>query len=293
MEEMKYGNQTLPDEICFSLNDDSPINDTEVIRMLVKAKREGTILSGYCSKGLSTGDLEIELSKNMKGIIPRNEVTYKVEKDGEVHLGKCSGRVGMNVQFKVKDIKEENGDFQIILSRKDAVEEVKNRYINELKEGMIVKGVVTGIQSWGAFVDIGGDVDGIISVGDVARVFINNPSEVLSIGEIVEVLIDRIEEVELNNGEKTIHLVLNRKSLMPSFSEIEKYYRAGETVPGRVKKIIDSGIFVELNESFEGLADFTVDENGNTRKFNYGEKIRVKIHSINMEKEKIRLRILV
>jgi len=294
MQKVKYENQTMLDEIRFSLGEDSPASDTEVIRKLAQAKRENATLTGYCTKCLPSGDLEIELSKNIKGTIPRNEVTYKVENDGQVHLGKCMSRVGMNVQFKVIDLKEENGELKVTLSRKEAVKEVKDRYIKELKQGMVVRGVVTGIQSWGAYIDLGGDVDGIIGVGDVARVFIKNPSEVISVGEVVEVVIDQINRAKLPGGEETIHLDLNRKAMLPSWAEIDKYFRTGETVPGRVKRIIDSGIFVELNEAFEGLAEFVTDElSGKTRKFEYGEKVRVKIHSISKDRKKIRLRILV
>lgn len=278
----KYENQSMPDEARFYLDEDNSISDGEVFRRLVKAKRENETLIGYCHKCLGNGDLEIELSKNIKGVIPREEVTYKVERDGEVHLGKCMSRVGMYLQFKIKELKEEDGELNVILSRKEAVREIRERYKKELKPGMIVKGVVTGIQSWGAFIDIGGDVDGIIGVADVARVFIKNPSEVLSMGKVVEVVIDEINKV----GED-IQLVLNRKVLLPDFDQIEKYYKAKETVKGRVKKIIDSGIFVELNDAFEGLAEFLPD-----REFKYGETVRVKIHSINKEKKKIRLRIL-
>jgi len=280
----KYENQTMPDEVRFNLVNEDIKNDAEVLRKLAEAKAKNETLTGYCSSCEPNGDLIIDLSPNIKGVIPRNEVTYKVEKDGNVHKGKCESRVMMNVQFKVKEIKEEGEGIKVILSRKEAVEEVKRRYEKELEKGMIVKGVVTGIQSYGAYVDIGGDVEGIISVGNVSRVYLHDPSEILKVGQVVDVV---IEDIIKENGE--IKLVLNRKVLLPTFQDIDKYFKQGQTVPGRVKEIIDTGIFVEICKDgvrFEGLAEFVPG-----RTFKYGDPVRVKIHSFNKSKEKLRLRI--
>lgn len=279
-----FANQFKPDEIILDVENNSSVTDAEVLRELRNAFQTNKTLSGYCTECDEEGQLEIQLGNRIKGIIPRQEVTYKLEKDGLVHLGKCQNRVGLYVPFKVKSIDEKNGEIIALLSRKDAVLEVRDRYAKELKVGDIVEGVVVGIQSYGAFVDCGGDVSGILSVRDITKVFIADPSEVLKVGQHITVVVSSIEVYSDNN----IVITFNREQLLPGWDEIDKYVKEGKTVMGRVKKIIDTGIFVEIDQSYEGLADFVP---GMT--FKYGDRVRIKVDSIQKEKKKIKLRIIV
>lgn len=275
-------NKYKPDELLFDVGD-SEASDVEIIRKLRNAQQTGEILSGYCTKAQADGTLVIKLTNNINGYIPREEVTYRVEDDGLVHLGKCQSRVALVIQFKVKDIKEaEDGSLVPILSRKMAVEEIRDYYEKNLKPGVVVRGVVIGIQPFGAFIDIGGDVTGLIPVADVTRVYLEDVSEVLQVGQAVTVV---VKEIEDENGR--MRITFSRKELLPDWDKIDDLYRSGETVIGTVKKMIDTGMFVQLDESFEGLADFVPGRN-----YEYGEKVRVKIIEINKDKKRIRLRII-
>lgn len=274
----RYENQK-PEEIILGCNDS--VTDNEILKELKDAMQTNKTLNGYCIQCEEDGSLEIQLGKKIKGIIAREDVSYKVQKDGLVHLGKCQSRVGLYVSFKVKDIKIRDGAVTVKLSRREAVEEVKERYIKELKVGDIVEGVVTGIQGYAAWIDIGGDVSGILSIRDITRVPISHPSEVLEIGEAVTVV---VTEITKSDG---LTVSFSRKELLPDFSEIDKYFKQGTTRVGKVKKVWDTGIFVELSEAFEGLADFVP---GKT--FKYGDKVRVKIELINKTRKKIKLRII-
>lgn len=279
----KYTSQVKPEEISLDFNEKNDVSDVQVVKELKKAMQSKTTLNGYCSQCLEDGTLELELGEKIKGIIPREEVSYKLDKDGLVHLGKCQSRVGLNIQFKVKELKAEpNGNIVALLSRKDAVLEVKERYSKELKVGSIVEGVVIGIQQYAAFIDIGGDVSGLLSIRDILRVPISHPSEALTIGQSVEVVVTQLE----NNGDNLV-VSFSRKELLPTFEEIDKYFKLGATVVGKVKKVWDTGIFVQLNESYEGLADFVPE-----RSFKYGDKVRVKIAVIDKTRKKIKLRII-
>lgn len=279
-----YANQVKPEEIVLNLEDNSFATDVEVLRELKSAIKTNKTLSGYCAECDEEGLLQIQLSNRIRGIIPREEVTYKLERDGLVHLGKCQNRVGLCVPFKVKSLEEKNGEITANLSRKDAVLEVRNTYAKELKVGDVVEGVVVGLQSYGAFIDCGGDVSGILSIRDITKVFISHPSEVLKVGQHVTVVVSAFEADKDNN----IVITYNREQLLPGWDEIDQYVKEGKTVMGRVKRIIDTGIFIELDQSYEGLAEFVP---GMT--FKYGDRIRVKVDLVNKSKKKIKLRIII
>lgn len=279
----RYANQLIPDEIKVDFEEDNS-NDAEIIKELRKAMETKKTLSGYCVQALEDGTLEIKLGNNIRGFIPREEVTYKVEKDGQVHLGKCQNRVGLFVSFKVRGLKQEdNGEIVVALSRKAAVIEVNERYAKDLKVGDVLEGVITGMQPYGAFVDIGGDVSGIVAVRDITKVIISHPSEAIKLGQRVTVVLKSVDK----KPDGSLTVTFSREQLLPGWEDIDKYYKQGATVVGKVKNIWDTGVFVELSESFEGLADFVPG-----RTFKYGEKVRVKIDVINKERQKIKLRIV-
>lgn len=286
----KYINQPLPEELLdinsIAREERISVNtDNEILRNLHEAiKGNKTIRKYYCKRCLPDGTLEVEFSPNIVGYIPRNEVSYIVEEDGNVHLGKCMSRVGLPLQFKVKDVeKNDIGKIKVILSRRDALIEDIENYTNNLKEGMVIKGVVSGIQDHAAFIDVGADIKAFLSVKDIARVFVKNPSEILQIGQVIDVVVKEINK----NNEGNISLKVSRKELLPSWDNIDEKYMNGETVIGKVKNITDTGIFVQLDESFEGMADFPLG-----KRFNYGDSVRVKILKINKTTKKIRLRIV-
>lgn len=258
-------------------------SDLVVLRKLKNAKATGETILGFCNKCQEDGTLEIEFTKNIKGYIPREDVSYKKEKDGKVHLDKARSRVGLFIQCKVKAINEEDGQYKVHLSREEAIRKTYERYTKELKVGMVVKGVVVRFEDYGAFVDIGGDVVGLLGIGKISRVFIDKPDDALQIGQVVDVIISRWEVHE--NGSYDIEF--NRKDLLPTFEEIDEYFKEGETVIGKIKTSIDTGIFVELSDSYEGLAEFK-----RGRKFAKGENVRVKIVRIDKKREKVKLEIL-
>lgn len=278
-------NQPLPDEML-SINDDDniAINEKEILSELKNVLHNGSVMSKYyCAKCLKDGTLIVNFSDNITGYMPREEVSYVVEKDGKVHLGKCSSRVGLPLQFKVKDIKTENGKTEVSLTRKDVVVDQRDKFIQELKVGVVVKGVVTGFQQYGAFVDIGGDIKSVLSVQHIKRVFVKTPEEALNIGQVIDVV---VTEINIDDN-KNVELKLSRVELLPGWDEIDKMFATGETVLGKIKSALDTGVFIELNDSFEGVADFPVG-----RKFKYGEKVRVKILNINKKARRIRLKIV-
>jgi small subunit ribosomal protein S1 len=285
---MNRYNNALPEQLNYLTN--NKYSDVEMIKKLRMAIQTGEVMSGECVKTTENGDMIVELSRNVIGMIPRNEITYIVEKDGQVHKGKGQKKVFLNVNFKVKEIQEEKneaGQIVAILSRKDVVEEIRDRYKAELKVGHLVQGVVIGIENYGAFIDIGGDVSGILSLGEICKVFINHPSEKLSVGDAVDVIVK--EELKSKKGNEIL-ISFTREPLFKDFSKIDKQFKSGEVVKGRVKDANGAGgtgIFVEISEDFEGLADYK-----SGVRYNYGDKVRVRIDYIDHAKEKIKLTLI-
>lgn len=277
----RYNSQQIEntiEEISYDLDDE------KVIAQLKNAIKTNETLTGYCQKSLKDGTLVIKLGNNIKGYIPLEDLTWQREKDGTVHKGVANSKVGLNVHFKVKRIeKNDNEDTLVYLSRKEAMLEVAAKYQKDLTVGMILSGIVIGMQPFGAFIDIGGDVTGVVSLADINRVHLQSPNDALKIGQRVNVILSSIKTGVDGNTK----LFFSRKELLPSFDDIDKYYEVGETVIGKVKTQINTGLFVELDESFEGLADFP-----NDRKVKYGDIVKVKIEGISKEKRKIKLRII-
>lgn len=125
-----------------------------------EAWRHGEIIQAKVSKCDSSYNLHIDLGNNIEGIIPRDEVeAINVDNAGFPKPNICINKVNQYVQFKVKNIVNEN----VILSRKSVGREVINWINSELKEGDIVNGIVKNIRPYGVFVEIGGGIVRIIA----------------------------------------------------------------------------------------------------------------------------------
>lgn len=287
-----YKNQVLPDIL-----DELNIYDFDDINVLLdflkKAKDANKTIIGYCTSVDSiTGLVELifdeEFSDKIVGYIEKDDVTYITNKDGTVHIGRAIDCLDKFIKVKVKDITydEENDTYKVKCSRKDVVKPIHDMYMNDIKSGVLapnmkVKGIVTGMDSTRVFVDIGGDVTGILGVADIARAYVVDPSDVLSLGDELELVV-KIAQVE------PFKLSLSRKMLLSGWDEIDKKYKVGKIVPGIVKNRIPTGIFVELDECFEGLADFPPFE----KNLKFGDRVKVRINVIDKKREKIKLKII-
>jgi len=138
----------------------------------------------------------------------------------------------------------------IVVSRRAVLEETRSEarseLISNLSEGQVLEGVVKNITDYGAFVDLGG-VDGLLHVTDIAWRRVNHPSEVLQIGQTLEVQV-----IRFNAETQRISLGLKQLEVDP-WESIEAKYPTGSKFTGRVTNITDYGAFVELEPGVEGL----------------------------------------
>lgn len=284
-----YKNQVLPDEYNTKPTEFTGI--TDLMQALKRSKEKGDVIFAYCvSTHRDTGELELEFSgvPNVVGYVPLDEVTYKGNgKDNHVHIGRAIDMVDKVIGVKVTEIDETNPDnIWVKCSRKSYVEEIDKRYNKDIEEGkftenMVVKGVVTGIDNSKVFVDIGGDVTAILGVADIAKVFIKHPGEKFNIGDKVDLAIKKLYA-------NPIKISLSRAMLLPGWESIDKKFSVGKIVPGIIKGKIPTGVFVELSESFEGLAENLPED----KYYKYGDRVKVCILTMDKKREKIKLKVI-
>lgn len=138
----------------------------------------------------------------------------------------------------------------LILSRREVVQKekevIRDRLWNELEKGQKRTGVVKGITNFGAFIDLGG-VDGLLHITDISWTRINHPSEVVSIGDKIEVLI-----LDFDRANSKVSLGLKQITANP-WEDIYEKYPTGTRTKGKVVNVMPYGVFVEIERGIEGL----------------------------------------
>ena len=152
--------------------------------------------------------------------------------------------------FDLKVIKVNKARRNIVVSRRVVLEEERNKQrgdvLETLEKGQVRKGIVKNITDFGAFIDLGG-VDGLLHITDMSYKRINHPTEMLQLGQEVEVMV-------LDFNDKKERISLGMKQLKPHpWKDIAERYPEGAIVKGKVVSITDYGAFVELDSGVEGL----------------------------------------
>jgi small subunit ribosomal protein S1 len=166
--------------------------------------------------------------------------------------------VGQEIRCRI--IKLDVTDEDVVVDRRAVAEEeersAKDRLYSQIKEGDTVSGIVRSLTDYGAFVTLGGDlggdlggVDALLHVGDIAWGRVNKPSDVLSVGQEVEVRVLKLG----NEGDKR-RISVGLKQLQPHpWDTVAQKFTAGDRVRGTVTRLVDFGAFVELEPGIEGL----------------------------------------
>jgi small subunit ribosomal protein S1 len=201
--------------------------------------RKGLIVEARVTK-TNKGGLDVEVD-GIRGFLPIGQIDINRVEDASIYV---------NQKFRVVVTEANQREKNLVVSRRDLLEQERAEKREEtwktLEEGQTHKGVVRTVKSFGAFVEIGG-VDGLIHVGDMAWSRVSDPSSLLKPGDEVEVKVLKIDRVTQKVG-------LGLKQLMPSpWDRAEEKYHRGQTVPGKVTRLMDFGAFVELEPGIEGL----------------------------------------
>ena len=197
----------------------------------------------------------------------------------------------MNVPLDFQILKMDRKRGNIVVSRRALLEEERAEQRSELmksmEEGQVLPGVVKNITDYGAFVDLGG-VDGLLHLTDMAWSRLGHPSEIMKVGDTIDVKIIRINP-------ETQRISLGIKQLLDDpWQEVEKKYPLNSKVKGVVTNITDYGAFIELDSGIEGLVH--VSEMSWTRKnihpgkiLSTSQEVEVMVLEINPEKRRISL----
>ncbi len=197
--------------------------------------------------------------------------------------------LGQTLKFKVMKFNRKEED--VVLSRKlllqDEREKRKRRVFGRLVKGGTVKGTVKSLTSFGAFIDLGG-VEGLLHISDLSWGKVNHPSEVLQVGQEVEVVV-----LDFNENEEKISL--GYKQLTPDpWLSVEQKYQPGTRITGKVVSLTDFGAFVELEKGVEGLvhvSDLTWSKKMVHPKkvLQVGQEVTVQVLEVNPESRRISL----
>ena len=191
--------------------------------------------------------------------------------------------------FKILKMDRTQGN--VVVSRRAILEEsraeARDALLSNLKEGDTLEGTVKNITDYGAFIDLG-SIDGLLHITDISWNKITHPSEVLSLGQVVNVKI-----IKYNDETKRVSLGLKQLEKNPWEGLVEKY-QVGMKVTGTVTTVTDYGAFVELESNVEGLVYHTEinwnSKNTHPRKLlKQGDKVDVAVLEVDISKHKISL----
>lgn len=184
----------------------------------------------------------------IKGIIPRSEGAIGID-DGTVRDIAIISRVNKPVMFKITDFQtDESGKTIAILSRKAVQEEVLKEYILSLSPGCVIDAVVTHMENFGVFADIGAGISALMPIDSISVSRIPHPSARFTAGQKIKAVVKNIDE--------NARVTLSYKELLGTWEENAASFKAGETVPGIVRSVERYGIFVELRPNLAGLAEY-------------------------------------
>src|SRR5713101_3649769 len=247
---------------------------------LEKALEAGTLVKGMIS-GKVKGGLTV-MTNGIRAFLPGSLVDIRPVKDTNPYEGK-------EMEFKV--IKLDRKRNNVVVSRRAVLEASqgaeRQALLANLQEGAVVKGIVKNITDYGAFVDLGG-IDGLLHITDLAWRRVKHPSEVLAVGDEVDVMILEIDE-------ERRRISLGMKQCLPNpWEEFGTNFKKGDKVRGPIKSITDFGIFIGLQGGIDGLvhlSDLSWSAPGEeaVRNFKKGEEAEAQVLSIDVERERISL----
>ncbi|MDS1141963.1 30S ribosomal protein S1 [Pusillimonas sp. SM2304] len=246
---------------------------------------EQALESGEMVTGTITGKVKGGLTVMTNGIrafLPGSLVDLRPVKDTTPYEGKT-------MEFKV--IKLDRKRNNVVLSRRSVLEasmgEERQKLLETLSEGAVVKGVVKNITDYGAFVDLGG-IDGLLHITDMAWRRVRHPSEVLQVGQEVEAKV-----LKFDQEKSRVSLGVKQLGEDP-WVGLARRYPQGTRLFGKVTNLTDYGAFVEVEAGIEGLVhvsemDWT-NKNVDPRKVvTLGEEVEVMVLEIDEDRRRISL----
>jgi small subunit ribosomal protein S1 len=247
---------------------------------LEKALEDGELVEGFVS-GRVKGGLTVMVN-GVRAFLPGSLVDTRPIKDTSPYEGKT-------LEFKV--IKLDRRRNNVVVSRRAVLEvtlgEEREKLLDNLSEGAVVKGIVKNITDYGAFVDLGG-IDGLLHITDLAWKRVKHPSEVVNIGDEVEAKV-----LKFDQEKSRVSLGLKQLGDDP-WTGLSRGFPQGARTFGKVSNLTDYGAFVELQPGIEGLVhvsemDWTNKNVHPSKVVQLGDEVEVMILEIDEERRRISL----
>jgi len=250
-------------------------------REITKACNEGEVIEGTIVARVKGG---VSVDIGVSAFLPGSQIDIRPIRNMDELVGK-------RFKFKVLKLNEKRNN--IVISRRALLEEEREKkreeLLEKLEEGAVLNGTVKNITEYGAFIDLNG-LDGLLHITDMSWGRINHPSEILSIGDTIEVKV-----IKYDPERQRVSLGLKQLSPDP-WENIEEKYPIGERAKGKVVSITDYGAFIELEEGVEGMVHVTEMAWGKklrhpSKIVDLGEMVEVEVIGVAPEKKRISLSI--
>jgi len=247
---------------------------------LEKAYEEAATVTGVIN-GKVKGGFTVELN-GIRAFLPGSLVDVRPVRD-TLHLE------GKELEFKVIKLDQKRNN--VVVSRRAVIESEnsaeRDQLLENLQEGMEVKGIVKNLTDYGAFVDLGG-VDGLLHITDMAWKRVKHPSEIVNVGDEITVKV-----LKFDRERTRVSLGLKQLGEDP-WVAIAKRYPEGTKLTGRLTNLTDYGCFVEIEEGVEGLVhvsemDWTNKNIHPSKVVNVGDVVEVMVLDIDEERRRISL----
>jgi small subunit ribosomal protein S1 len=247
---------------------------------LEEAFNKSEIVTGVIT-GRVKGGFTVEI-ENVRAFLPGSLVDVRPVRDTSYLEGKP-------LEFKVIKLDQKRNN--VVVSRRAVVEQEfsaeRSALMDNLQEGAVVRGAVKNLTDYGAFVDLGG-IDGLLHITDMAWKRVKHPSEVVKVGDEIEVRI-----LKFDRERSRVSLGLKQLGADP-WQNIARRYPPGTRVFGKVSNIADYGAFVEIEDGVEGLVhvsemDWTNKNVNPAKVVHTGQEVEVMVLDVDEERRRISL----
>ena len=247
------------------------------LQSLREAQEQGSVLEGLVLRCDTGHDLILSLG-GIQGRIPREEVVSPWISGAQRDIAVLS-RVGKPACFSVTALRsDEKGAPAALLSRRTVQEQAMDYFLEHLRPGSVVTAVVTHLESFGAFLDVGCGIVAMLPIEHISVSRISHPAERFRPGQKILAAVRSVDREKRR-------FTMTHKELLGTWMENASWFRPGETVRGTVRSVKEYGSFIELAPNLSGLADARAD-------LRQGDGVSVYIKSIRPERMKIKLQVI-
>ncbi len=247
---------------------------------LENAYQNGIPVDGMIEKEIK-GGFEIKLAGSVRAFCPFSQTGLRQTEPADL--------IGQSLPFKISQFSERGRN--IVVSHRAILDEEREQLrvgLREtLKEGMVVKGTVTNIRDFGAFVDIGG-IEGLLPISEISYGRVEDVNDILTLEQELEVAVKRID---WDNNKFSFSL---RDTQADPWKKVGSIYQIGQQYPGKVSRLAQFGAFITLEDGIDGLLHISKLGDGQRIRHpqdvvSIGQQLEVSIEKIDLEEKRISL----